>query len=65
MRAYMFSMIMFLLSLIFISFPMVSAVLLSAMAMLLAVFGFLAQRQIRKAPVYVEKVHIKSWDSWT
>lgn len=65
MRAYVFSMMMFLLSLIFISFPMLSAVLLSAMALMIAVFAFLAERQLRKVPVVVEEVHIKSWDSWT
>lgn len=65
MKAYVFLMMMFLLSLIFISFPMLSAVLLSAMALMIAVFAFLAERQLRKVPVVVEEVYIKSWDSWT
>lgn len=65
MKAYMFSIIMFLLSILFISAPMLSAALLGSMAFMLAIFSFMVQRQLRAAPVVVREVHIRDWDSWT
>lgn len=65
MREYAFSMIMFLLAFVFVNFPVLSAAVLGLMSLSLASLSFMAVRSFKKAPVYVESVHIKSWDSWT
>jgi len=65
MKAYMFSIIMFLLSILFISAPMLSAALLGSMFFMLAIFSFMVQRQLKVAPVIVREEYIRDWDSWT
>ncbi len=62
MKEYAFSIMMFLLGILFISFPMLSAFVLSMMAMSLALFSFMAVYQLKKVPVYVE---VRSSDNWT
>lgn len=61
MREYSFSMIMFLMGILFISFPLLSAFVLSSMALSLALLSFIAVKELRRAPVYVE---VRSRDNW-
>lgn len=61
MREYSFSMIMFLMGILFISFPLLSALVLSSMALSLALLSFIAVKELKRAPVYVE---VRSRDNW-
>ena len=63
MKEYAFSMIMFLLAILFVSFPMLSAFILGLMALSLASLSFMAVRSFKRAPVYVESVYIRDWDN--
>ena len=64
MKEYVFSIMMFLLGIFFISFPLVSAFMLSMMAISIAVLSAVYVHNLKKAmkpePVFIR---VRSWDN--